>query len=110
MDASQQEENYDMAGTKPTLPTAEPDNPQAYVDPQTEGTGTKLQHNPIYQETAALVDMTYKATNMNRKEDKRGQKAVFYYSDNEQVREHRRWREHGRREQTIWTLITAPRS
>jgi hypothetical protein len=90
MDASHQEEAYVMAGTKPTLQTAEPDNPQANVDPKTEGTGTKLQHNPMDQETTALVDdMTYKATNMKGKGDKRGQKKFFDYSDNEQVREHR---------------------
>jgi hypothetical protein len=54
-----------MRVKKTTIPTAEPDDPKPNVDPQTEETGTKLQHNPMDQETAALVDdMTYKATNM----------------------------------------------
>jgi hypothetical protein len=68
-DASQQEEDYDMVGTRTTLPTAEPDNPHANVDAQLEEIVTNLQHNPMDQETTALVDdMTYKATNMKEKE------------------------------------------
>jgi hypothetical protein len=49
MDASHRDEDYDMAGKIPTLPTEEPDNPQANVDPHTEETGTKLQHNLMAQ-------------------------------------------------------------
>jgi hypothetical protein len=56
IDVSHQEEDDDMAGTKPTLPTAEPDNPQANVDAHTEETGTKLEHNTMDQEITALVD------------------------------------------------------
>jgi hypothetical protein len=53
------------------FPTAEPENSQANVDPQTEELGTKLQQNPMDHETTALVDdMTYKATNMKGKGDK----------------------------------------
>jgi hypothetical protein len=77
-----------MVGTKSTLPTAELDNPQPNVDTQSKETGTKLQHNPMDEEITALIDdVTYKATKMKGKGDKRGQKNVFDYSDNEQQSE-----------------------